>query len=206
MDIRRRRWSLKHKNNGIQFLQLAFNLKAYPVSPQFFSKLILGVALCTGFLAAHATPITYTLSGVTFDDGTLATGSFIYDADTRQSLAFDITTTAGLLSSYNWSKANSGLYAGAGAGANNFALLSFTGQRLFNFSFLDPFTNAGGVNLINIASTYECANCNPYRRVTAGSVTSLQAGAIPEPGTLALMLPAFAAMAFAARRRKERAL
>jgi hypothetical protein len=31
--------------------------------------------------AAHATPITWTLQDVTFDDGGTALGSFVYDAD-----------------------------------------------------------------------------------------------------------------------------
>jgi hypothetical protein len=172
------------------------------MSTTFFARLALCIALMTGALAAHATPITYNLSGVTFSDGTLATGSFVYDIDTGKSSGFNINTTAGILTAFNWSTANSGLYTGGGSGPNNFILMTFAGTRVFNFSFVNPLTNAGGTTLLNIASTYECYNCNPYRRVTAGSVTSL-ATAVPEPGTLALMLPLLGALVGAARRRKQ---
>ena len=150
--------------------------------------------------SVQATPITCTLTGVTFADGATATGSFVFDSDTQLSSAFDIFTTPGILTAFEWSKANSGLYFGGGAGINNFTLITTDVRRVFNFSFLDAFTNAGGTNLINIASTYECYNCNPYRRVTAGSVTS---SAVPEPATPALMLPVLGALVFGARRHKR---
>ena len=108
----------------------------------------------------------------------------------------------GVLGAFNWSLANTGLSYGGGAGANNFTIITTDGRRVFNFSFLNPFTNAGGSNLINIASTDECYNCNPFRRVTGGSLTAVGAE-VPEPVTLVLMLPAFGALALGARRRKQ---
>jgi hypothetical protein len=170
------------------------------MNKKFFSGLALGVALSTAALSVQATPITYTLTGVTFADGATATGSFVFDSTTHLSSAFNISTTPGILTAFDWSKANSGLYFGGGAGINNFTLITTDGRRVFNFSFMDPFTNAGGTNLINLASTYECYNCSPFRRVTAGSVTS---NPVPEPGTLALMLPVFGALVFGARRQKR---
>jgi hypothetical protein len=168
---------------------------------KFFASLVLGASLLTAGVSAQATPITYDLTDVRFTDGTFATGTITYDADTRKSTSFFIATTAGILSAFNWSLANSGLYYGGGAGPNNFTIITTDGRRVFNFSFLNPFTNAGGSNLINIASTYECNNCGTFRRVVSGSLTA--AGAeVPEPATLALMLPAFGALAMARRRRK----
>ena len=166
-----------------------------------FAGLVLGASLLTAGLSAQATPITYRLTDVRFADGTFATGTVTFDSDTRRSSAYDISTTAGVLGAFDWSLANSGLYYGGGAGPNNFTLITTNGSRAFNFSFLSPFTNAGGSNLINIASTYECLNCNPFRRVTGGSLTAVSAE-VPEPGTLALMLPALGALAVASRRRK----
>lgn len=166
---------------------------------KILSSLVVGAALLTATLSAQAIPITYNLTDVRFADGTSATGSFIFDADTKQSSAYSISTMPGILSAFDWTKANSGLYYGGGAGPNNFTLITFDGRRVFNFSFVNALTNAGGTSTINIASTYECYNCNPFRRVIAGSVTS---NAVPEPGTLLLIAPALAALALRVRRRQ----
>jgi hypothetical protein len=174
------------------------NIKGIIMNAKFLSSFAIGVALSTAALSAHATPITYTLTNVKFADGATASGSFVFDSVTHLSSAFDISTTPGTLTAFEWTKANSGLYYGGGAGPNNFTLITTNGSRVFNFSFLNPFTDAGGTNVINIASTYECYNCSPFRRVTSGSVTS---NAVPEPATLALMLPALGALVVGARRR-----
>ena len=165
------------------------------------SKMALGMLLCTCSLAAQAAPITYTLTGVTFTDGTSATGSFTFDADTKKSSGYSILTMPGILSAFEWNLSNSGLYYGGGAGPNNFTLITFSGNRVFNFSFVNPLTNAGGTDLINIASTYECNNCGTFRRVNAGSVTSVD---VPEPAMLALFLPVLAGIGYTAHRRKPR--
>ena len=166
---------------------------------KFFRSVALGFALSVAALSVQATPITYTLTNVTFSDGATATGSFVFDATTHLSSGFDISTTAGILTAFEWTKANSGLYFGGGSGINNFVLITTDGRRVFNFSFMDPLTNGGGTDTINLASTYECYNCSPFRRVVVGSVTS---NVIPEPTSLALMLPVLGAVVFGARRRK----
>ena len=170
------------------------------MNKKFFSSLAVGLAFSSAALTAQAIPISYTLDNVKFADGTSATGSFIFDATTRLSSGFDISTYPGVLGAFNWTRANSGLYQGGGAGPNNFILMTTDGRRVFNFSFLNPLTNAGGTYAINIASTYECNNCGTFRRVISGNVTS---NAVPEPATLALMLPALGALFVAARRRKQ---
>ena len=164
------------------------------------ASLVLGASLLTAGLPAQATPITYNLTDVRFVDGTFATGTITFDADTKKSSSFFISTAAGVLSAFNWSLSNSGLYYGGGAGPNNFTMITTDGRRVFNFSFLSPFTNTGGSNPINIASAYECNNCGTFRRVTGGSLTAVGA-AVPEPATLALMLPALGALTLRARRR-----
>lgn len=169
---------------------------------KLFASLVLGASLLTAGVSAQATPITYNLTDVSFADGTGATGSITFDSDTKLSSSFFISTTAGILSAFNWSKANSGLYFGGGAGPNNFTIITTDGRRVFNFSFLNALTNAGGNNTINTASTYECNNCGTFRRVITGSLTAVSAE-VPEPASLALMLPAFGALAMARRRRKQ---
>ncbi len=166
---------------------------------------VAAIVLLGAMLPAQAAPITYTLQNVTFSDGTSATGSFVFDAATRKSSGYSIATTPGILSAFNWSLANSGLYYGGGAGPNNFTIITTDGRRVFNFSFPDPFTDAGGTNLINTASTYECNNCGTFRRVNGGSVTSIAAVDVPEPGTLPLALAAMGVLGFLHRRRKQAA-
>ena len=55
---------------------------------------VLLVFLCVPSFAL-ADGITWNLSGVTFDDGGAASGSFVYDAPTNTFSAIDITTTPG---------------------------------------------------------------------------------------------------------------
>jgi hypothetical protein len=58
----------------------------------------------------------------------------------------------------------------------------------------------------NTANSYECNNCGTFRRVTGGSVTSVAATDVPEPGIAALMLAAIGAFGLAVRRRKQAAI
>jgi hypothetical protein len=152
------------------------------------------------FGSAHATPITYNLDNVTFTDGTAASGFVTFDAVTHLSSSFSISTMAGVLSAFTFNKSDAGLYYGGGAGPNNFTIITTDGHRVFNFSFLTPFTNAGGTQVINVASTYECNNCGTFRRVTGGTLTS-EAAAVPEPTTVALL--GLGLLGVAASRRKS---
>jgi hypothetical protein len=167
------------------------------------SGFIMGIALLAASVTASATPISYSLDKVTFSDGTSATGFITFDSDTKKSSAFDIFTSPGILSAFEWNPSDSGLYYGGGAGPNNFTLITTDGRRVFNFSFADAFTNAGGSNLINVSSTYECNNCGTYRRVNGGALTSAAVAAVPEPATPALLLAAAGMFAVMQRRRKQ---
>jgi hypothetical protein len=58
-----------------------------------FAALVSIVALFSA--SANATPVVWYLSGVTYDDGGTASGSFTYDADTNTYSAISVSTTAG---------------------------------------------------------------------------------------------------------------
>lgn len=152
-------------------------------------------------LPAQATPITWNLSNVTFSDGTSATGSFTIDWDTKTWTSFNVATENGrLLSAFDYTPDNSGLYFNT-FGPNSFELFANSGTRYMNFSFNQALTTPG-TYAINTSFSWDCNNCGRYRRVTGGSVIGRQ-NDVPEPATLALMLPALA-MIGVARRRKQK--
>ena len=160
----------------------------------------IGATLLAAALPAQAIPITYTLQDVSFDDGSVAHGSFTYDADTGVTVAWDITTTDGVLPGFNYqdgSVFNNLFYP------NSLLFYPTGGDRYLNFTFDRALTNAGGTYalLTNLAS-YECDNCGVARFINGGSVRSLSVD-VPEPATALLMLPAALGL-FAARRRAAR--
>jgi len=160
-----------------------------------------GLTLFAASMSAQAGLMTWNLDGVTFNDGTTATGSITMDPTARTSSAFSVSTEAGTLSAFTFDNTNSGLYFGGGAGPNNFILFDTRAQRYFNFSFLSPLNAAGGTFALNTANSYECLNCSPFRRVTAGSLTTVQAAEVPEPATLSLVLMPLAVLGAMRRRR-----
>jgi hypothetical protein len=164
---------------------------------------IMGVMLFAASLPAKAGLMTWNLNGVTFADGTTATGSIVMDPTARTSSTFSVSTTAGTLSAYTFDNATSGLYFGGGAGPNNFILFNGQLQRYFNFSFISPMDAVGGTFALNTSSSYECMNCSPFRMVAKGSLTTVQAVAVPEPATAAMLLPALGMLGWMSRRRKK---
>jgi hypothetical protein len=89
--------------------------------------------------SAQAIPVTWTLDGVTFDDGGIASGSFVYDADVCCTI-FDVNihTTAGTSMTGADYLTNSSL-AGNATGLNP---TGTTGTLLLLFA--EGLTNAGG--------------------------------------------------------------
>ena len=172
---------------------------------------LLCLLLAATALPATASPIQWTLTDVLFEDGGVASGSFIYDADTATYSAIAITTSGGSLAppaSYGnflvGTAGDAALTAAAGP--------SLTGVSLLQLIFQFPLTNAGGtVYLFDpffpAASSFEgsCLNsgCTSYdfgRLVVDGGVVGAPAGG---PGPGALVLLASAALALVGLRRRS---
>ena len=66
-------------------------------------RFILIVLITLAAAPLHAAPVRWTLSNVTFSDGSTSTGSFVYDASTDQILDWDVTLNCGPVCSGNLS-------------------------------------------------------------------------------------------------------
>jgi len=192
---------------------------------------VIGLLSCLVFGWSHeaaAAPILWTLSGVTFGDGSTASGSFLYDSDTQGLTSFDVITTP---TSHD---CGPGFPPGCQVftpndlpghhyldltgffppyPANGFAVAdppsggSYAGNPFIGFAFASSLSNAGGsIALLTVSGEGFCldAGCNlaSYKRfVTAGSVVGTPAP-VPEPATFALLGTGLAAVI--RRRRHER--
>lgn len=188
----------------------------------WWAPVVAGLVLLGAALTAQATPVTWTLNNVTFDDGGAASGWITYDSADPHASLFNVTLTAGSLqTAFTFHKAQISVAALGdnsfldypGFGPNNFFLweIGSADPRNFNFSFASPLTDAGGTHDLLTASSYDCKNneCDKARMVTGGSLTTLVTGpgpnGVPEPATLGLMLPALGMLGWMARRRKQKA-
>jgi hypothetical protein len=134
-------------------------------------------------LSAHATPVVWNLSGVTFEDGGTASGSFTYDADTGAYSAISISTTAGtvITTAMDYDVTNAGCldldeiicFLNVADGPD------YTGDLGVTFAWLGtPLTNAGGTVTLTGGREYTCENATcftvgaPLRLLDAGSITT----------------------------------
>jgi hypothetical protein len=158
-------------------------------------------------VAAQATPLTWTLTGVSFIDGATASGSFVFDAGTNTYLSWNITTTATVDPLLNGGPSNAlpgKTYSTNALGnaptsyyLNPSALGVLDAQdNKFGLTFTTKLTDAGGVIALKPGVRGYEFNGFKTRNITAGSVT-----AVPEPGTYALLLAGLAVVGLARRRR-----
>jgi hypothetical protein len=158
--------------------------------------------------------LTWTLTSVSFIDGATASGSFVFDADTRTVLSWNITTTATVDPGANGGPSNS--LSGKTYTTNSLsnastdyylnpsalAVQDAAGNR-FGFVYSSKLIDAGGLIALKPGASmgYEI-NGFRSRNITAGSVAATSP--VPESGTCSLLMAGFGALAWLRRRPMQR--
>lgn len=165
--------------------------------------------------AVSAVPLTWHLVGWVFDDGGTASGSFVYDAQTRVYSDVAVMTTDGSRrTGHTYNSANAKitgdelqLYLTPLASINDQTSLPFFDIRFPADAMRVGLTDLGGMELAKAteASCFD-ATCslfdNPLRELTQGYFsTQIDTHAVPLPPTLALMAGALFALGLVRRRR-----
>jgi hypothetical protein len=143
------------------------------------------VLLCA--INAQAVPLTWYLQGVTFADGSTASGSFVFDADANSPLGtygtISITTTTGATVT-----ANSYIYLNPNVPSFSLQVFpvtttgSLAGTPELDFHFTVALTDAGGTVPLTtsgpvtsgwvLCADAKCFNASAFVDVTAGVVTT----------------------------------
>lgn len=189
-----------------------------------FVATVVGVVLTAA--PAVAVPISWTLSGVTFDDGGTASGSFFYDADTDVFSAWSISIVAGsvtALPTFTYDPTTSKDTGCAGTQPCFDTVLAGSGVgsvvRQIGFVPVSALTNAGGTTAISLGFEQSCTitsfisitsyaeSCDTAKQRATFSGT-LSAATDPGPGTqvpepATILLFGSALLGLAARRRRR---
>jgi hypothetical protein len=157
------------------------------------------LALALGAVEARADHV-FDLSNVTFDDGTLATGTFTTDNALTNLVTFDITTTSGAIAGFEYTPATAGSSSTSLPGI--IVLEPSNLDHIIELTFNGGLTLTGAPILIGQFDSFEQDSTNTHRAVVGGSVVA--AGAVPEPSSLALAgTAALAGLGLWARRRRR---
>lgn len=154
-------------------------------------RIIVTAFLWGMFQTAHATPMTWSLDNVFFNDGATAGGSFTYDEATNSVSDWNISVSGGNESvfpafTYDPTSTQSvGVYEADSTGLSFqfFVDPNATGgtpeSRVIVLTTEGFLTDIGATIPLNITSilwqSRECYNCDPYRLVSSGSLVSVSA-------------------------------
>lgn len=159
---------------------------------------------------AQAAPVTWSLQDVVFEDGGVATGSFVFDADTGVFSEINVTTTMGSVldgESYDIPLPVSGGNEQFLIFANSAGVADFTGFNVIAIQLSDQMTNLGGMIALSIAGftfEYTCVDsdclgpADPLRRLSSGYITS----EVPAPAALPLFAIGLAGLGAHLRKRR----
>jgi len=164
---------------------------------------------------AAAATINWTLSGVLFEDGGSASGTFSIDSATGAVTAFNVsTTTTGFMSGATYEPTTSitarDIYTPNSVG---FALISDDGTYAYHFIILQ-FANAltsAGLNALVFGDYYEgqgsweCQDaCARARAASSGFAVGAEAVATPIPPALPLFAAGLAGLGWLAGRQRRK--
>jgi len=156
------------------------------------------LALVMGAVEARADHI-FTLSNVTFDDGTLATGMFTTNDTLSSLLSYDITTVDGAIMGFHYTPATAGDSSSSLPGI--IVLEPASLDHILELTFNGGLTLAGAPITIGQFDSFEQDMTSTHRQVTGGSVVAL--AAVPEPSSVALAgTAALAGLGMWVRRRR----
>jgi hypothetical protein len=168
---------------------------------KFFVAALLA-ASASAIPAKATTTLAWTLSGVTFDDGGTATGTFTTDSTNGNLVSYDLFTTAGLsLGAFHYDATTSEKNGDNFFTPNSFLISDTNGARYIDLAFVNPLTSGGVDALVIGQNSFELINFGAIRNVTAGFATTSVTASVPEPLSWALMVVGFGLVGVAARRR-----
>jgi hypothetical protein len=154
-------------------------------------------------VSSPASQVLWTVSGVSFNDGSTAAGSFVFDADLDEFSNIDVTTTQGTVRSQGmFFPAENYLFLNdsgcCNIGSTGVLLLTSdaadqTGLPSLSLAFSTPLTDSGGAVTLALADSFEghcdTATCgiigSPSEEVTAGSIIGTPVA--PEPCSTLLL-------------------
>jgi hypothetical protein len=169
-----------------------------------FKSIAVASALMLASQLTHAIPVRWTLEGVAFNDGTVATGAFTFDASTVSYSDLLISTLGATELTYTVEDIAPVFFGVSQNGVemiDGFVPNDNLGRTILNLTFAGALTDAGGrLDLLDSFPSFQgrCtrANCtfaSVDRQVIRGSVRGTP---INEPAMPALLMIGFGLIAF----------